>query len=54
VVAALAFAVVWFGLPWALQFVFHIVWPDPIIGLLAVAAFLLVLIYFRWGTAVIK
>ncbi len=48
-VAALAFAIVWFGLPWLLELIFGITWPTAIVGLLAVVAFLGVLGWYGWG-----
>ena len=48
VLAALAFAVVWFGLPWLLQ-LGGITWPAPIVLLLACLAALAVLSHYWWG-----
>jgi purine-cytosine permease-like protein len=48
--AALAFCVVWFGLPWLLKLA-ELEWPLAIVLLLAVIAALLVLggaIYYAW------
>lgn len=46
--AVLAALVVWFGLPWLLSVVFGITWPQPIIGILAVLAFLIVFMRSYW------
>jgi len=51
--ACLAFAIVWYGLPWLLQFIFHISWPDPLVGLIALVAFLAVLSHYWWGRTVV-
>lgn len=48
VLAALAFAIVWFGLPWLLG-LGSLSWPPAIILLLACLAALAVLSHYWWG-----
>jgi hypothetical protein len=48
VFACLGFAVVWFGLPWALALIFGITWPTVIIGLIALVVFLLIITRHVW------
>jgi hypothetical protein len=52
VLAALAFAVVWFGLPWLLA-LGGLSWPAIIILLLSCLAALAVLSHYWWGRRVI-
>jgi uncharacterized membrane protein len=52
VLAALAFAIVWFGLPWLLE-LGGLTWPLIIIFLLACLAALAVLSNYWWGRRVV-
>lgn len=52
VLAALAFAIVWFGLPWLLA-LGGLTWPVIIIFLLACLAALAVLSHYWWGRRVV-
>lgn len=44
----LGFVIIWFGLPWLLQLVFHVVWPDVVVGILACIGFLIGVSYTWW------
>jgi hypothetical protein len=52
VLAALAFAIVWFGLPWLLA-LGGLTWPLIIIFLLSCVAALAVLSHYWWGRRVV-